>query len=124
MKKPFGNRELLARIKSTLREPLFREKQLRYGDLLLLLDQRVAKYKNSAFELNRREFDILLYLIQRADNIVTRDSLIQSIDNAGEIFDRTVDSHISHLRSRFKSADIKDIKISSVYGIGYRLEKI
>ncbi len=124
MKKPFSNRELLARIKSILREPLLRENQMRYGDLLLLLDQRVAKYNNSLVELNRREFDILLHFIQRADTIVTRENLVQSIDKNGEIFDRTIDSHISHLRTRLKQAGIKDIKISSIYGIGYRLEKI
>lgn len=124
MKKPFSQRELLARIKAVLREPLQREDQMRFGDLLLLLEQRIVKYKDAQVELNRREFDILIKLVQKADTIVTREMLIESIDKNGEIFDRTIDSHISHLRARFKSAGIKEIKISSVYGLGYRLEKI
>ncbi|MGE0633301.1 MAG: winged helix-turn-helix domain-containing protein [Pseudobdellovibrionaceae bacterium] len=114
----------MARIKAVLRKPVLREDQLKYGDLILLLDQRVAKYHDSPVDLNRREFDVLLKLVQRVDTIVTRDSLLESIDKSGEIFDRTIDSHISHLRSRFKNAGIKDIKISSVYGLGYRLEKV
>ncbi len=124
MKKPFSNRELLARIKAVLREPQHRESQIRYGDLLLLLDQRVVKFNEITVEMNRREFDILLLLIQKADTIVTREILIEHIDKDGEIFDRTIDSHVSHLRSRFKTVGITGIKISPVYGIGYRLEKI
>lgn len=124
MKKPFSNRELLARVKAVLKEPQIRENQIRYGDLLLLLDQRVVKFKETTVDMNRREFDVLLLLVQRADTILNRDTLIEHINKDGEIFDRTIDSHISHLRSRFKTASITGIKISSVYGIGYRLEKI
>lgn len=124
MKKPFSNRELLARIKAILREPLLRENQARYGDLLLLIDQRTVKFQETTVDMNRREFDILLLLVQKAETIVTRETLIQHLDKEGEIFDRTVDSHISHLRSRFKSSGVKGLKITSVYGVGYRLEKI
>lgn len=49
---------------------------------------------------------------------------MEHIDKEGEIFDRTIDSHVSHVRSRLKSAGITNIKISSVYGLGYRLEKV
>lgn len=124
MKKPFGNRELLARIKAVLREPQLREDQIRCGSLLLLLEQRIVKFKDLPIDLNRREFDILKVLVQKVDTIVTRDFLIQQIDKDGEIFDRTIDSHISHLRARLKKSGATEIKISSVYGLGYRLEKI
>lgn len=124
MKKPFSNRELLARIKAVLREPQLRESQTRYGDLLILLEQRVVKFNEMTVDMNRREFDILLMLVQKADTIVTREVLIERIGKDGEIFDRTIDSHVSHLRSRFKAAGITCLKISSVYGLGYRLEKV
>lgn len=123
VKKPFGNRELIARIKAILREPLMRETQLRFGDLLLLPGQRVVRHQDKIIELNRREFDILLLLTQRAEAIVSRESLLQNLDKEGEIFDRTIDSHISHIRNSFKKANLTSIKISSVYGVGYRLEK-
>lgn len=123
MKKPFSNRELLARIKAVLREPQMRENQTRYGDLLLLHEQRIVKFKDITVEMNRREFDVLFLLIQKVDAIVTREAMMEYIDKEGEIFDRTIDSHISHLRSRLKAAGATNIKISSVYGLGYRLEK-
>lgn len=124
MKKPFSNRELLARIKAVLKEPQMRESQTRYGDLLLLHEQRLVKFNDNNVEMNRREFDVLLLLVQKADTIVTREALMRYIDKDGEIFDRTIDSHVSHLRSRFKAAGITNMKISSVYGMGYRLEKV
>ena len=123
VKKPFGHKELLARMNAVLKVPQSKEEVIRFADLLLLMDQRVAKYKNQTIELNRREFDILSLMIQRAEAIVTRENLLQSIDKDGEIFDRTIDSHISHLRTRLRKSGIDSIKISSVYGVGYRLEK-
>lgn len=124
MKKPFSHRELLARIRAVLREPLLRENQVRFGDLLLLLEQRSVRYQEAVVDLSRREFDILYLLVQKAETIVTREVLIQYIDKDGEIYDRTIDSHISHLRARFRARGISRIKISSIYGIGYRLEKV
>jgi two-component system OmpR family response regulator len=123
MKKPFGNRELMARIKAILREPQTRERQIRFADLVILIEQRSVQMGDKVIDLNRREFDILLHLIERADTIVSRESLLQFLDKEGEIFDRTIDSHISHLRSRLKKAGALSVKISSVYGLGYRLEK-
>lgn len=123
MKKPFGQRELLARIKAVLREPQTREKQIRFEDILILIDQRKVLFQEKAIELNRREFDILLHFVEHAENIVSRETLLNLFDKDGEIFDRTVDSHVSHLRSRLKAAGVDHIKISSVYGLGYRLEK-
>ncbi len=123
MRKPFGNKELLARVKAVLREPQTRERQLRYEDLLILLDQRTVRFGDNQIELNRREFDILQRFVEKADNIVTRESLLQLFDKDGEIYDRTIDSHVSHLRSKLKKAGVQSIKISSVYGLGYRLEK-
>lgn len=123
MKKPFGQRELLARIKVALKEPQRHQQQIRFADLVLNVDQRSLLFNEQLIDLNRREFDILKYFMERAESIVSRDSLLQFLDKEGEIFDRTIDSHISHLRSRLRKAGIGSVKISSVYGIGYRLEK-
>ena len=123
IRKPFGNREFLARVKTTLREPQSREHQLRYGDVLILIDKRKVMHGESEIEVNRREFDVLKYLVEHADSVVTRESLLQSLDKSGEIFDRTIDSHVSHVRSKLRKAGVASVQISSVYGVGYRLEK-
>jgi DNA-binding response OmpR family regulator len=124
MRKPFSNKELLARIRAVLRQPSVVEDQIRYGELLLLQKQRLVKFKDQSIDLNRREFDILLYLAERAETVITRESLLQMINKDGEIFDRTIDSHVSHIRTRLRQSGVTSIKISSVYGIGYRMERV
>jgi DNA-binding response OmpR family regulator len=74
-------------------------------------------------ELNRREYDILLYLIEHGGTVVTRENIMRHLDKDGEIFDRTLDSHVSHIRAKLKKAGANGVKIASVYGVGYRLEK-
>jgi len=123
VRKPFGNREILARIKTALREPLTRDQQIRFGDILVLRDQRKVMFGSNEVELNRREFEIFLILIESGDSVVTRERLLSSLDRDGEILDRTLDSHLSHIRSKLRKAGILSLQITSVYGVGYRLEK-
>lgn len=123
VRKPFGDRELLARIKTAIREPQSRSAQVRYEDLLILLDKRTVMFGEKELELSPREFDILSFFVQNAESVITREALLQAVDKNGELFDRTIDSNISHVRSRLKKAGIKSIQISSIYGVGYRLEK-
>jgi len=125
VRKPFGQKELLARISSALRVPMNAAKpgSLRYESLSIDLEKRVVRHRDRILELNRREFDILVHLVKHAEAVVTRESLLNALDKDGEIFDRTIDSHISHLRARFRKGDVKDVQINSIYGVGYRLEK-
>lgn len=122
IRKPFGQKELIARIKSTLKEPQLKDHQLRFGDLLILVDQRVVKFKQENIELNSREFEILRYLAERPERVVTREALLQAFDRDGDIFDRSVDSYVSRLRNKLKKTGVLGIKITSVYGLGYRIE--
>jgi two-component system, OmpR family, response regulator len=123
VRKPFGNRELIARIKTALRAPPTREEQVRFGNILVLRDQRRVMIDQHAIDLNRREFDIFNYLVNHGNSVVSRENLLQFLDREGEILDRTLDSHISHIRSKLKTANVDSVSIASVYGIGYRLEK-
>ena len=122
IRKPFGNRELVARVKAALREPTTNANQVRFGNVVILKDQRRVQVNDKVVDFNRREFDILTYLVNHGDNIVSRENLLQFLDRDGEILDRTLDSHISHIRAKLKRADVSSVSIASVYGIGYRLE--
>jgi two-component system OmpR family response regulator len=124
VRKPFGNKELLARVKIALRETAGnRGQEVRYGELFVLVDERRIKYGDADIDLNRREFEVLSYFISHAEAVVTREALLSTLDKDGEIFDRTIDSHVSHVRTRLKQAGVTAIQISSVYGLGYRLEQ-
>jgi two-component system, OmpR family, response regulator len=123
VRKPFGNREFLARVKNVLREPAAREDQSRFGEIVVLREQRSVKFNTNEIEFNRREFDIFSFLIDHRDSVVTRQRLLDFLDKEGEILDRTLDSHVSHIRSKLRKAGALSVQISSVYGVGYRLEK-
>ena len=123
VRKPFGQKELLARVRTALRAPLLREDQIRFGEVLILKGQRKVMHQEREIDLNRREFDIFALLVDRAEQVVTRDQILNALDKNGEILDRTLDSHLSHIRKKFRSAGVQTIQISSVYGVGYRLEK-
>jgi len=124
VKKPFSQKELLARIQSLLRQKRTNDQTAQYGKLTMNLDQRKVRYGDREIAVNRREFDILLHFVRNAEAVVTRESLLSKLDKDGEIFDRTIDSHVSHVRSRLRKAGASDIQINSVYGVGYRLEKL
>ncbi len=124
VRKPFGNKELLARIKTALRDSQETTPQIKYGNLVVLSDKRKIMYGDKEIELNRREYDILHFFIAHSESVVTRESLLTSLDKDREIFDRTIDSHVSHVRTRLRQAGVSTLQINSIYGVGYRLEKI
>lgn len=127
VKKPYSFKELHARMKVNTRSHIqsveSKKSGISYADISIDSEKRVIQHAGGTLELNRREFDIFSHLVQRAEMIISRESLIQILDKENEIFDRTIDSHVSHIRKSLKSAGVVSIKISSVYGLGYRLEK-
>lgn len=125
MKKPYSFKELYARLKvnANKNEQIKDFKKMTFADVVVDTENRRIEHLGGVLELNRREFDIFSYFVQRAEMIISRDSLIQILDKENEIFDRTIDSHISHIRKSMKTANLESIKISSVYGLGYRMEK-
>ncbi|MGZ3690286.1 MAG: response regulator transcription factor [Pseudobdellovibrio sp.] len=123
MKKPYSFKELNARIKVILNKPILDQKIIAFEKLSINLALRTCRYYDANIDLNRREFDILAALVQQAEMIVNREYLITVFNKENEIFDRTIDSHISHLRKKLKASGLSAVKISSIYGLGYRLEK-
>lgn len=123
VKKPYSYKELSARMQVIIKKPIAKAAVVEFAGVKVYEDDRLVKFNDTVIDFNRREFDIFFYLIKNAERIVSRDSLLQFLDKESEIFDRTIDSHISHLRKNLKKHDVGSLKISSVYGLGYRLEK-
>jgi DNA-binding response OmpR family regulator len=124
VKKPFSHRELMARIKVILRSKFAISKELKAGSLTLFPEKRSVIYKGDSLTLNRRQFDILSYFLTHQDQIITRDQLLSHLNTDGDVFDRTIDSHVSQLRKILKTHNVEEIQITSIYGIGYRLENV
>ena len=82
--------------------------------MVTILDQIVT--------LGRKELEILILLARRAGDIVTRENILTALYENADMYDRTVDSHMSHLRKKLKEVAGSTLQINSVYGLGYRLE--
>ena len=124
VRKPFGTRELLARVRTALGYATEREDILRFGDLALSRTHRRGRIGDEDLALSPTEFDLLLVLAENGSAVVSRERLMALLDDAGEITDRALDSHLSHVRRKFKKFGVDSLRILSVYGIGYTLEKL
>ena len=126
--KPFGIRELMARIKAVLRryENIGRDKTstaehiLKIDDLEINIERHQVTVNGHNVELTLKEFELLSYLAEKRGHVVTRDQLLDKvwgIEYAGET--RTVDVHIRYLRKKLGD---EDKYIETVRGKGYKLK--
>src|SRR5687767_13237124 len=101
--KPFSPRELLARLRAVLRRarPERFAERLAVGDLAIDLGGREVTAAGRAIELTGLEFDLLVALARRPGKVIARDALLAEAGRADVVVgERTVDVHISHLRSK------------------------
>ena len=119
--KPFEIEELLARIRAALRKRPARQESavLTAGPLTMDPERHEVTVKGTAVELTRREFDLLRYLLENKEKVISRESLLDNVwgfDFVGET--NAVDVYIRFLRAKIDEAfGIK--LIHTVRGVGY-----
>ena len=151
MTKPFGLRELLARVRAMLRRSeivsdsasalqmpptLIAEagattsspvSRLTVGDLVIDLSRRTVTYSGQPIDLKPTEFDLLAFLAAHPGHVFSRETLLDRVwgyDYVGGT--RTVDVHVSWLRSKLKGGTYNahtPSLIETIRGIGYRLSE-
>jgi len=130
--KPFGTREVVARIRAVTRRCLKQQRESSKNnlsekvimhDLELFPDELKAKRGEQLFELSLRDSKILLLLAQHKGKIVDRDTLFNHCWGR-EYFpnSRTLDQHISKLRKLIEVDHKHPNIIKTVHGVGYRFE--
>ncbi|MCI2062643.1 MAG: response regulator transcription factor [Eubacteriaceae bacterium] len=125
--KPFGVRELIARIKAVLRRYEVSENEsggtdevFSAGGLTINYDRHEITLDGRQIDLTYKEFELLGFLAKNRGHVFTRDELLDKvwgIDYAGET--RTVDVHVRYLRKKLGDDDEKFIE--TIRGKGYRL---
>ena len=131
--KPFGIRELMARIKAVLRRyESVKGKQgdveeidtvLKAGDIIINVERHEVSVKGRNVELTLKEFELLRYLVENRGHVFSRDQLLNyvwGIDYVGET--RTVDVHIRHLRQKLSGDGAEDMYIETIRGKGYKVK--
>ena len=127
--KPFSPRELMARVNAILKRsqaaqtPLQKDSPqvLKHGLLILEAGKHRITWNEKIVELTAREFAILQAFLRHPEIVFDRDRIIEhACEPNSFISDRTVDSHVRHIRSKFSEVDCNSI-IETVHGVGYKL---
>ena len=122
--KPFHMSELNARVKAVLRRRQFKgNNKITIGNLSIDLDEHEVSIDERPLNLNRKEFEILLFFTSNQNRLVNKSALAEHV--WGDHIDQAdsfefIYSQIKNLRKKLKAADA-DIEIKAVYGIGYKL---
>ncbi len=134
MTKPFSPREVIARVKAVLRRftPVQQQEQeeepenavYQFGKLQVYPNRFEAFLDEETLEFTPKEFELLVYLLENKNRVLTRDQLLSAVwnyDFAGDT--RIVDVHISHLRDKIEENSRKPKFIKTIRGIGYKFEE-
>jgi two-component system alkaline phosphatase synthesis response regulator PhoP len=121
--KPFSLRELAARVRAVLRRSanLAEEKstpEYRGTHLTADFEGVSVTVDNQSIRLTRREFELLRYLVQNKNRVVSRDRLLERVWGYERLVEtRSVDVHVGRLRGKLRQAGRQ---IETVVGLGYR----
>ena len=120
--KPFDIAELEARVRALTRRGMAgRSTVLRYGALSYDQVGRVARLNDQPLELSARELNLLEILLQRAGRLVSKDQLVSHLCEWGEeVSPNAIEVYVHRLR---KKLDQSGVRIATVRGLGYGLEK-
>ncbi|HVT40793.1 MAG TPA: response regulator transcription factor [Gemmatimonadaceae bacterium] len=127
--KPFGLMELLARIDALLRRargvaPGIHDTAppIRFGDIEVQRGEHRVLRGGAVVDLRPREYDLLMALLDRHGNAVTRIALLREVwGYADNVVTRTVDTHIAALRQRLEADPARPRHILTVRKVGYRV---
>jgi DNA-binding response OmpR family regulator len=125
--KPFGLKELLARIDALLRRRRSRgetgpNRSLRKGgDVEVDLESRKASAQGRTLELTSREFDLLAYFVTHPDRVFSREQLMEAVWGSRYFGTaRTVDNFVARLRAHIGDDAEHPRHLETVRGVGYR----
>jgi DNA-binding response OmpR family regulator len=117
--------ELVARVRALLRRSSRPEAQasgsLTAGDLEIDVLRHQVRAGGSPIRLRPREFALVVELVRHANQVVSRDLLLDRVWGLRGPYRRTVDVHIVHVREKLSRAGVREPRILTVRGVGYRL---
>ena len=120
--KPFGARELLARIRALLRRASPEDERiLGFADVEVDIARRLVKKQGREVKLTRAEYNLLTYFLQNPDRALTRDMILNSVWGYDWFpHTRTVDAHVVRLRQKLEPDGAAPRHFLTVHGVGYR----
>jgi DNA-binding response OmpR family regulator len=125
--KPFAIEELLARVRALLRrinieteEHSTHQSVVRYRDLTVEKENRIARRGNEIINLTKREYELLLILMENINVVQSREELLKKVwGYDSQIETNVVDVYIRYLRNKIDQPDSRASYIQTVRGTGY-----
>jgi DNA-binding response OmpR family regulator len=120
--KPFGVRELMARIRAVLRRSRADARTtLGFGDNQVDRERRVVTRRGQELKFTPAEYKLLLYFLENPDRPLTRDMILNSVWGYESFPNtRTVDAHVVKLRQKLEADPIVPRHFVTLHGVGYR----
>jgi DNA-binding response OmpR family regulator len=120
--KPFGTRELLARIRAVLRrQPGSQQKILAFADVEVNLDRRVVTRRDQEIRFTPAEYNLLTFFLQNPDRPLSRDMILNSVWGYESFPNtRTVDAHVVRLRQKLEADPNCPRHFLTLHKVGYR----
>ena len=128
--KPFGPRELVARVRAMLRRMALLEqagiaqRRLDLPGLEIDVPTRCVRVQGTAVTLTPKEFDLLYCLASQPGRVYSRDKLMEKVwgyqPEGGDL--RTVDTHVKRLRRKLEESHAVSWSIVTVWGVGYKFQ--
>jgi two-component system, OmpR family, alkaline phosphatase synthesis response regulator PhoP len=127
--KPFGLLELLARVDALLRRAAANRATpplsgpIEFGDVQIDPGTHTVRRRGETVLLRPKEYDLLIALLQRRGQVVTRGELLEEVwGYSGEVYSRTVDTHVAELRRKLEENAAEPQHILTVRKTGYRIQ--
>ncbi|MDF7627398.1 response regulator transcription factor [Leuconostocaceae bacterium ESL0723] len=125
--KPFAIEELLARVRSLLRRIAIETESndqhraiINFKDLRIEKENRIARRGDQVINLTKREYDLLLILVENINVVQSREQLLKEVWGFNsEVETNVVDVYIRYLRNKIDDPDSKASYIQTVRGTGY-----
>lgn len=125
--KPFSPKEVIARIRAILRRVHQTKenaiKEVKIGQLVIYPEKYEAKIYGQSLAFTKKEFELLYYLARHKGIVLSREQLLKGVWNYDFVGDtRIVDVHISRLREKIEDDTKEPQYITTIRGLGYKLE--
>jgi two-component system response regulator RegX3 len=113
MTKPVRHKETMARVNAIAR-------RMGFGD-----ENTAASYSFPPFKMTQKEYELTLFMFKNLGRVISRGHLLEMVwGTSSQLNTRTVDTHVSRLRSKLKLDEQDNWQLTSVYRHGYRLENV
>jgi len=98
------------------------DKKYHFNGLTLDIPQRLCTWNGQPIDLTSTEFNLLVLLVKHSERVVTKEELSEiGLGRARELYDRSVDVHISNIRQKLHQVAQNDVTIETIRAVGYRI---